>query len=104
MIMQGGLRWEHPTRRVSLPTRKPRSDQSARGIRFGRSGACGCVRSCSELTQRIAAIYAARTSFVVNVACVIDTVVPSGVADVSTVAPSCCASALMMPVPSPVFG
>lgn len=51
-----------------------------------------------------AALYAAWTAFVANVAWVIATVVPAGPATVSTVAPSCWASALTMPVPSPVFG
>src|SRR6187455_2763416 len=46
--------------------------------------------------------HAARTAFA-NVACVIDTLVPLAPVDVATLASSCCASALMMPVPRPDF-
>lgn len=52
---------------------------------------------------RPASLYAARFSLVQNVAWVIETVVPAGSASVSTLAPSCCASAFTIPVPSPVF-
>jgi hypothetical protein len=48
--------------------------------------------------------YTAWIAFVTKVAWVIVTIVPSRLAVVSTVAPSCWASALMMPVPRPVFG
>jgi hypothetical protein len=45
---------------------------------------------------------AARTAFA-NVVWVIDTLVPLAPANVATLASSCCANALMMPVPSPDF-
>jgi hypothetical protein len=55
-----------------------------------------------QLSEGLAAFHAARV-FAENVARVTDTLVPFEPAKVSTWAPSCCASALTMLVPSPVF-
>ncbi len=62
------------------------------------------ITVCPPVTQSGRdCLYAARVTVGAKVACVIDTIVPSGPAKVSTLALRSCARALIMPVPSPVF-
>jgi hypothetical protein len=61
-----------------------------------------CPMPDRDKPTRILTLYAARV-FAENVARVTDTVVPFGPAKFSTLASSCCASALTILVPSPTF-
>ena len=54
-----------------------------------------------DSARRVNVVHAAWMAFAGKVACVIETVVPSGPAKVSTWESSWCASALTIPVPSP---